>query len=362
MVRKHRNIRVYKHRKRPNTYGIEFNTYLGKFYATVDTLEEAIEVRDKVKAHYEQHGQFPSREDLVKPRIRSNTEKKYISYRKDLEAYVFSFLRDGKLFQYRSDSLEYAIEVRDKVVKFYEDNGKFPTTEDRVKLSIKLKGCSAKTNRTADRDVLFCHECGKPLKTTKTEKRLRQEFIDRGNICKMCYLSSEFRPISAEKDSMKYISKDGNARAGEGQLYRLSIVLKNSGFVKSSLTLDEAVKLRAEVIDFYNEYRRMPNAAERENLFNVQIYERRPHRTDKVKSSTGHRHITTTGNSTYRIQITHNYSKFSFCCPTLEEAILTRDNVLKYIDIYDHTPSKDIARQMNVKNYFDDLESVKACN
>lgn len=360
MADKHRNIRVYEHKHKPNTYGVEFNTYLDKFYATVDTLEEAIEVRDKAKAHYELHGQFPAREDLVKPRVNSNTGEKYISYREDLEAYIFSFLRDGKLFQYRSDSLEYAIEVKDKVVAFYEENGKFPTMEDRIELGIKLKGCSAKTNSIADREALICHECGKVLKTTQTELQLRREFISRGNICKMCAINAEFRPIHAGEDSMKYISKDVNTRIGSAQLYRLSIVLKNSGFVKSSLTLDEAVKLRKEVIEFYNEYRRMPNPSERENLFGVQIYERRPHRTDKVRSSTGHRHITTTGNSTYRIQITHNYSKFSFCCATLEEAIITRDNVLKYIDIYDHVPSKDIARRMNDKNYFNDLESVTA--
>ena len=360
MSSEHRNIRVYVHKNRTNTYGVEFNTSLDKFYATVDTLEEAIEVRDKAKAHYELHGQFPDREDLVKPRIRSNTEKQYISYREDLEAYVFSLLRDGKLFQYRSDSLEYAVEVRDKVVAFYEENGKFPSTEDRIKLGIKLKGCSAKTNRVIDRDILVCHECGKLLKTTQTELQLRREFISRGNICKMCAINAEFRPIQADEDSMKYISKDVNTRIGDAQLYRLSIVLKNSGFVKSSLTFDEAVKLRKEVIDFYNKYQRMPNPSERENLFGMQAHERRPHRTNKVRSSTGHRHITTTGNSTYRIQITHNYSKFSFCCSTLEEAIITRDNVLKYIDIYDHVPSKDIARRMNDKNYFNDLESVTA--
>ena len=272
MSGKHRNIRVYEHKHRQNTYGVEFNMSLDKFYATVDTLEEAIEVRDKVKAHYELHGRFPDREDLVKPRIHSNTGEKYISYREDLEAYMFSFLRDGKLFQYRSDSLEYAIEVRNKVVAFYEENGTFPTTEDRIKLGIKLKGCSAKTNSITDREALVCHECGKVLKTTQTELQLRREFISRGNICKMCAASAEFRPIHADEDSMKYISKDVNTRIGSAQLYRLSMVLKNSGFVKSSLAFDEAVKLRKEVIDFYNEYQRMPNPSERENLFGMQTH------------------------------------------------------------------------------------------
>ena len=360
MTAKHRNIRVYEHKHRPNTYGVGFKFKGEPFHATVDTLEEAIELRDKIKTYCTTYGKLPHKCDLVESRITSNTGEKYISYRENLEAYVFSFLRDGKLFQYRSDSLKYAIEVRDKVVKFYEENGKFPATEDRVKLGIKLKGCSAKTNRIADRDVLFCHECGRPLKTTQTETQLRREFINRGSICKMCATSAVFRPIIANEDSMKYISKDVNARAGEFQLYRLSIVLKNSGFVKSSLKLDEAVRLRKEVIDFYNEYHRMPNSSERENLFGLQVYERRPHRTNKVRSSTGHRHITMTEHSTYRIQITHNYSKFSLCCSTLEEAITIRDNILKYIDIYDHTPSKDIARQMTDENYFNDLESVTA--
>lgn len=358
MTREHKNIRVHKRLNGQIVYGVEIHVKNSQFYTTLDSLDEAIEVRDKVKAYYTEHGHLPDRSLYAKSRCTSNTNEQYISYRKDLEAYMFSVKRGDKLFQYRSPTLEYAIEVRDKTLKFYEEHGRFPEVQDRLELGIKLKGCSAKTNQTKITEMI-CHECGKQLNAASYRRAERQAFVNRGNVCKTCILGSEFRPINIDFDSMHYISVDTNHRQGE-KLYRLSICLRNESFVKSSMKLDEALDVRKRVIEFYNTNKRMPNADERSSLFGIKASSPRKTNNHKARSGTGHRHITKIESDSYRIQITHDYSKFSLCFNTLEDAVLARDNILKYIELNGHTPSKDIARRMNVKNYFENLESVTA--
>lgn len=79
MTREHKNIRVYQRLNGMTVYGVEIHVKNSQFYTTLDSLDEAIEVRDKVKAYYTEHGHLPDRSLYAKSRCTSNTNEQYIS-------------------------------------------------------------------------------------------------------------------------------------------------------------------------------------------------------------------------------------------------------------------------------------------
>lgn len=112
--------------------------------------------------------------------------------------------------------------------------------------------------------------------------------------------------------------------------------------MKNFSTLEEAIKTRDEVLDFFKEFDRLPNREEQETLFDVKFKTIKKLSDDKSsRSNTNMMNITFDRSfDRYAIQITRRGMKFYAVSQTLEEAIAIRDEVLEFYKLYDRLPTK----------------------
>lgn len=214
----------------------------------------------------------------------ANTGHKNITYREDLNDYFVQIFRDRKKFSQAFNTLEEAIDARDKAIQFYEEFRRLP--------SAKEIGLRRREHR-------------------RQPNRLRERYI------------------SLEK---KYRHRP----------YRLSITKHGVYFVKNFETLEDAVKTRDEVLRFFNGFDRLPNREEQETMFNIN-HKRREKHTDLKRSNSNTRQMNITFNKSYnryQIQLTRQQQKFSEISYSLEEAIAIRDEVLKFYKDHGRLPSK----------------------
>lgn len=214
----------------------------------------------------------------------ANTRQKNITYREDLNDYFVQIFRDRKKFSQAFNTLEEAIDARDKAIQFYEEFRRLPSSKE---LGLKRREHRRQHNRLRERHISL-------------EKKYRN------------------RP------------------------YRLSITKHGVYFVKNFETLEDAVKTRDEVLKFFNKFDRLPNREEQEELFGLKFKSRR-NRSDlkHAKSNTGLMNITFNKSyNRYQIQLTRQQQKFSEISHSLEEAIAIRDEVLKFYKDHGRLPSK----------------------
>lgn len=214
----------------------------------------------------------------------ANTGHKNVTYREELNDYFVQIFRDRKKFSQAFNTLEEAIDARDKAIQFYEEFRRLP--------SAKEIGLRRREHRRDD-------------------GRLRERYI------------------ALEK---KYRRRP----------YRLSITKHGVYFVKNFETLEDAIKSRDEVLEFFNEFDRLPNREEQEALFDIKFKSSR-NRSDlkHAKSNTGLMNITFNRSfDRYQIQLTRNRAKFSEISHSLEEAIAIRDEALKFYEDHGRLPSK----------------------
>lgn len=213
----------------------------------------------------------------------ANTGQKNITYREDLDDYFVQILRDRKKFGRAFNTLEEAIEVRDKAIQFYEEFRRLPTAKEL--------GLKRREHRRED-------------------GRLRERYI------------------SLEKKYRKHP-------------YRLSMTKHGVYFVKNFATLEEAIETRDKLLQFFKEFDRLPNREEQETLFDIKFKSRKNHSDLKrAKSNTGLMNITFNRSfDRYQIQLTRNRAKFSEISHSLEAAIAIRDEALKFYEDHGRLPS-----------------------
>ena len=126
----HKNI---SYNDKFNVYAVNIMRNGRAFQAYTDSLESAIEIRDKVYDFFKENNRLPSKEELnLKRRDKlsrpnSKDDRKNISYNRKLNAYAVTITRDCKTFLAYADSLEDALDIRDKVYDFFEENNRLPS-------------------------------------------------------------------------------------------------------------------------------------------------------------------------------------------------------------------------------------------
>ena len=114
-------------------------------------------------------------------------------------------------------------------------------------------------------------------------------------------------------------------------------------FAKSYETLEEAVKARNEIVEFYEKHKRLPNLQEQDELFGVKSRRRESKNKIGEKSKTSNtnlRNITfDEACNRYFIQISRDRRKFSTTCNSLERAIAIRTSVIEFYTEHGHLPS-----------------------
>lgn len=213
----------------------------------------------------------------------ANTGHKNVTYREDLDDYFVQILRNRKQFNQAFNTLEEAIDARDRALQFYEEFLRLPSAKE---LGLRRREHRRKSNRLNERYISLDNQCSK-------------------------------------------------------RRYRLAITKRGAYFTKNLATLEEAIETRNKLLQFIKDYDRLPSREEQEVLFGLKFKPRNHHRVQKhANSNTGQLHITfNEPYDRYQIQLTRNRAKFSAVSRSLEEAITIRDEALKFYEEHGRLPS-----------------------
>lgn len=251
---------IYWNDKR-NAYIVYLQRYGQVFYKLSYSLEDAIELRDKVLEFFKTYKRKPTSDELNLSRrqhryakspesksveckmcgnlidhytskerktfferdckcgycyriassdkevIEDPDSMKHISFDKSTDRYIVQINRSNERFHLRTDSLEEAKRVRNVVIQFRIDNDRLPSREEKIELfSMRTKSSN----------------------------------------------SSKFDPVS--KDSTKHISKRGDGS------YTIQI-FRNCKFYRSSApTLERAIEIRDHALEYFDRFGVLPTA------------------------------------------------------------------------------------------------------
>lgn len=317
------------------------------FLVRTNTLEEAIDVRDKALTFYEEHGQLPKKSDLgiktrkrrrlrtnLKAQSNSKSGHKHITYVAEESCYAVVVCRDDKIFRTRVNTLEEAIDIRDKSFKFYGEHGYLPKKSDLGLERRKPRKLKERVKKI--RPVYTCKICNKEMSYNDT--RSVEAFKDRGNICGNCTpknrksLSLEIKSNRANLLNEKYISL---MTVGNQSYYQVTMSKHTCIIYRHFKSLNDAIVFRNQVLDFYKENDHLPNDSELMRVFGIERRIRLISNTpaDSDNSNTGLKNIVYQANfDRYRVSIVRNGIRYSASFKTLEEAKLARKIILETYD------------------------------
>lgn len=213
----------------------------------------------------------------------TNTGCKNITYREKLNDYFVQLLRNRKQFNQAFNTLEEAIDARDRAIQFYEEFLRLPSSKE---LGLRRREHRRKSNRLNERYISLDNQCSK-------------------------------------------------------RRYRLAITKRGAYFTKNLATLEEAIETRNKLLQFIKDYDRLPSREEQEVLFGLKFKPRKNHRVQNhANSNTGQLHITfNKPYDRYQIQIVRQQQRFSAVSRSLEEAIAIRDEALKFYEDHCRLPT-----------------------
>ena len=265
----------------------------------------------------------------------------HISFYPTTNDYVVAISRKRDSFYMRTSTLQDAISIRNKVYKFYDKNGRFPSREELDVTRRPYRSAKRLEPRTGE---AVCSVCGNEYQFRNT--RRYNEFLESGKVCGYCKRKEDHSSsISIENATgqlnEKYITLDRSY--GPKVKYRVHVTKDREYFAKSYETLEEAVKARNEIVEFYEKHKRLPNLQEQDKLFGVKSRRRESKNKigEKSKSSnTNLRNITfDEACNRYFIQISRDRRKFSTTCNSLERAIAIRTSVIEFYNKHGHLPT-----------------------
>lgn len=282
----------------------------------------------------------------------------HISFYPKTNDYVVAITRNQDNFYMRTTTLEEAIKIRNQVYSFYERRGRFPSREE---LRVTRRKPRLKNPLEIRTEEAVCSVCGNEYQFRNT--RRYKEFLESGKVCGFCERKKDrSSSISIENATgqlnEKYITLD---RSYSPKVkYRVHVTKDREYVARSYKTLEEAVKARNEIVEFYEEHKRLPNVQEQNKLFGIKSvrHESKNQIDEESKSSnTNLRNITFDETSNrYFIQISRDRRKFSTTCNSLERAIAIRTSVIMFYNEHGHLPTK-----AELKSFVKEKKNDKTC-
>ena len=282
----------------------------------------------------------------------------HISFYPATNDYVVAISRKRNNFYIRTSTLEDAISLRNKVYKFYDKNGRFPSREEIGVTRREYRSTKRLEDRTED---TVCSVCGNEYQFKST--RRYKKFLESGKVCGYCERKKD-RISSISIDNAtgqlneKYITFD---RSYSPKVkYRVHVTKDREYFAKSYKTLEEAVKARNEIVEFYEKHKRLPNLQEQDELFGIKSRRRENKNAigeESKSSNTNLRNITfDEASNRYFIQISRDRRKFSTTCNSLERAIAIRTSAIEFYKERGHLPTKP-----ELKEFVKEKRNDKTC-
>lgn len=167
------------------------------FNAYFKTLQDAIDVRDKVHSFYDTHGVVPTLEDLALDDLHLSEESdKNIVFHEHSGLWRLCIHRNKQRFVAYAKTRDEAVTLRSKVISFYKENSRMPSREE---------------------------------------------------------IDSSYVKRSGKSETLRYLSYD---KASNKWRFRIT---RNKVRLNATLdTLEQAQKYRDSVLSFYSEHRRLP--------------------------------------------------------------------------------------------------------
>lgn len=332
-----------------NVYAVTITRNCKTFLAYADSIEDALEIRDKVYDFFEENNRLPSKAEINVTRrdkngrhscetrrqtklaqVNSKSGHKNISYVEQKRSFACVIMRDGKMFQAHFNTLEEAIEIRDKVYDFFEENKRLPSKEE---LDLKRRSYrSMKVKKTYEKVCLTCKSCGRRfwIKNDSTGLKRIEAFERRDNVCGYCDVSkSDFvfldddRYMSRSKSGERYISRieHKNGRVS----YLVKVIINNHNVTKRFKTMYQAVMFRDEMVNFIETYNRMPTEEEKFVDFKIQKSADKKLATSESLKDDDMKCISyAKAKNRYHVKLDRQNRTFQLYCKTLEEAINAR--------------------------------------
>lgn len=282
----------------------------------------------------------------------------HISFYPKTNDYIVAISRNQDNFYMRTTTLEEAIKIRNQVYSFYERRGRFPSREE---LGVAKRKPRRKNPLEPRTEEAVCSVCGNEYQFRNT--RRYKEFLESGKVCGFCERKKDqVSSISIENATgqlnEKYITF--NRSYGPKVKYRVHVTKDREYFAKSYETLEEAVKTRNEIVEFYEEHKRLPNVQEQNKLFGIKSvrHESKNQIDEESKSSnTNLKNITFDETSNrYFIQISRDRRKFSTTRNSLERAIEIRTSAIEFYKEHGHLPTK-----AELKSFVKEKKNDKTC-
>lgn len=282
----------------------------------------------------------------------------HVSYYPATNDYIIAISRKKDNFYMRTSTLQDAISLRNKVYKFYDENGRFPSREEIGVTRREYRSTKRLEDRTED---TVCSVCGNEYQFKST--RRYKKFLESGKVCGYCERKKDrISSISIENATgqlnEKYITFDRSY--GPKVKYRVHVTKDREYFAKSYKTLEEAVKARNEIVEFYEKHKRLPNVQEQIELFGIKSRPRESkNKIDEESnfSNTNLKNITfDEANNRYFIQISRDRRKFSTTCNSLERAIEIRTSAIEFYKERGHLPTKP-----ELKEFVKEKRNDKTC-
>ena len=274
--------------------------------------------------------------------LTNKTGHLHISFYPSKNDYVVAISRKQDHFYMRTSTLEEALKIRNQVYSFYERRGRFPNREE---LGISKRKPRLKNRLEPRTEDAICSICGNEYQFKNT--RRYKEFVESGKVCGFCERKkNQISSISIENATgqlnEKYISIDRSY--GRKIKYRVCVTKDHEYVVKNYRTLEEAVKARNEIVEFYEKHKRLPNIEEQNELFGIKSRprENKNNLDEESKSSnTNLKNITfDEASNRYFIQISRDRRKFSTTCTSLDRAIEIRTSVIEFYKDRGYLPTK----------------------
>ena len=252
---------------------------------------------------------------------------KNISWSEKRNAYIVNVRRFNQVFYRNTYSLEDAISLRDKVLKFFEEHERKPSSEE-----LGLERKKPVYTKRVEKPILKCKMCNNEINYHHSEERDR--FFKRDNLCGYCHrIKKSNEEVLENPDSMKHITLEKSSG-----FYIVQIKRFNQTFYHRTESLEVAKNLRNRVIDFYVEHNRLPEAEEKTQLVQIEPRMNREFKSES-RSNTNEKHISLQKDGLYSIVISRNCRFYRSVTKSLERAIELRDHALEYFDRFGVLPT-----------------------
>ena len=256
-----------------------------------------------------------------------NLEK--LGFHKARNVWYIKFVKNHQKFEVTAETLEDAIDMRDRVRDFIAAHDRIPKFEE-IDYVPRPRGPKPTPKQT------YRYECSRCNRVTETRrKETYSDFLKSDRLCGQCRVND-----AMQRRIAKDIPSNSN-KLGERNIwfddrmnrYMIGITRSGESFTCSAESLEDAISIKKSVLEFIDSNGRVPTNVEGAEMFGYDTRKSRGSlepRKSQV-SSTGERNISAeSGKGFYKVQISRAGRKFAMTIRNLEHAKILRNEVYDY--------------------------------